>query len=128
MNNINSFEKACEFLGYVAQDEVPYAEPKNDRQLAVNAFAKTVIVIAAINANEDGTLWVPDFDTYEEKYEIWWNMRSKAAGGPGFSYYDYTYVYSFSYVGARLVFRSRARGRYFADTFADLAAGWMVIQ
>jgi len=127
MNNITTFEDACAFRGYIPEEEIPYVSPKNDRQLAVNAWAKTVIVTEAINADEDGTPWIPNFDTNDYKYENWWWMRSEAAGGSGFSFHGCSGDGSVSSVGARLVFRDRPRAKYFAEKFRELAAGWMVI-
>lgn len=129
MNNITSILEACVFLGLNAEEEIPFKEPKNGHQIAVNSWAYTIIVIEAINADEDGTLWVPDFDNWEErKYTAWWDMRSEAAGGSGLSCGAYDGDYDVSYVGARLVFRDRPRAEQFAKYFTDLAKGWMVIE
>jgi len=129
MNNITSIKEACDFFGYNIEEEIPFKEPKNDRQIAVNAWAYTVIVIEAINADEDGKRWIPDFDNYNEiKRSIYWDMRSEAAGGSGFSYYDYDDDDVGSIVGARLVFRDRPRFEQFVKYFTDLAKGWMVIE
>jgi len=129
MNNITSVLEACVFLGYNVEEEIPFAQPKNSRQVAINSWALSVIVIEAINADEDGKRWVPDFDNWEErKYTAWWDMRSEAAGGSGFSYCAYGRGLGSSDVGARLVFRDRPRAEQFAKHFTDLAKGWMVIE
>jgi len=129
MNKITSVLEACVFLDYNVEEEIPFAQPKNARQIAINSWALSVIVIEAINADEDGTRWLPDFDNWDElKYTAWWDMRSEAAGGSGFSYDDSGLVIDLSLVGARLVFRDRPRAEQFAKHFTDLAKGWMVIE
>ncbi|MDQ6477829.1 hypothetical protein [Dyadobacter sp. LHD-138] len=105
-----------------------FQNPSTDRQIAANSFTNATVLTEAINQNDDGSKWIPDFDTYEDKYEIWWRMRSEAAGGPGFSYHDFSCGYSRSCVGARLVFRSRARAKYAATTFPHIFKPFMTME
>lgn len=120
--DIKTLEDACADRGVSSADVTPYPEPVNDFQKAVNTFAHSVIVIEAINGGE-----VPDYDNPDQdKIEIWWDMRGQSAGGPGFSFLVVRYAYSFSNVGARLVFLDRDRARYFASQFKHLFEGFMV--
>jgi hypothetical protein len=123
---IKTFEEACALQGYCTVEEIPFAEPKNGRQKAANAFAKLTVIAEALNES-----WVPDWDNWNEsKYYPWFNMRSESAGGSGlgFSFHDIAYVYSGTCVGSRLVFKSRALAEYAGKQFTDIYRDLMVIE
>lgn len=121
-DKIKTIEDAYAAQGLVMQDEIPFAEPKNGRQLAANSFMNAMVLTEALNEG-----WVPDYDTNEDKYEIWWYMRSEAAGGPGFSFLVYYCDLSGSRVGARLVFRTRQLARYAGETFPEVYKDFITI-
>ncbi|MEO6282165.1 MAG: hypothetical protein ABIN80_22940 [Dyadobacter sp.] len=120
---ITEVKDACEFLGTSLEEITPYPNPKNDRQKAVNSFEHAIVVIEALNQGR-----VPDYDTNERKWELWWNMRSPAAGGPGFSLFYVRCRCSVSGVGARLVFIEKQDAEYFAEHFKHLFEGFMVVK
>jgi hypothetical protein len=61
--------------------------------------------------------WTPDFtDGNQPKYYPW----MKYTAGSGFSYYDCAYDRSYSGVGARLCFKSRALAEYAAQQFQEV--------
>ncbi|MEO6282166.1 MAG: hypothetical protein ABIN80_22945 [Dyadobacter sp.] len=107
---VETIEQAYEVEGVRAEDIIPYANPKNDDQLALNGFAKALVLTRALNQG-----WVPDYNNRDQdKWEIWWNMRDQAAGGRGFSLCRVDDDHSISVVGARLVFKDRETARYAA--------------
>jgi hypothetical protein len=122
---VKSFEDACQLQGLDAAVEIPFAEPKNDRQKALNAFAKLAIITPALN--ED---WVPNWDNRNEyKYSPWFDMRSESAGGSGlgFSFCDFAFDLSHTYVGSRLVFKSRELARYAGTQFVQIYKDMMTL-
>ena len=120
---ITTLADAYASLGLNKDEETPFANPKNSRQEAANAVMDAMVLTEALN---DG--WIPDYDNNEPKYEIWWFMRSKAAGGPGFSCYGYSFGASDSFVGARLVFRDWRVGKYAATQFPEVYEPFMTFK
>lgn len=118
-----TIEEVCQYHGLTLEEVTPYAKPKNDRQHAVNCVEHTFLAVSAINGN-----WVPDYDSSEEKHEIWADMRGQTAGGSGFSVDGVNYGYSVSDVGARLVFKSRDKAKHFFKYFKHLLEGFMVVK
>ncbi len=98
LDRISSIEDAFDHAGVSLQDPevVPYQNPKNPDQVAVNAFAKLIVGIRVLN---EGV--VLDFSNSNQvKY------RPYLAYKPGFglSYGDYGYTNSDASVGSRLSF------------------------
>ena len=118
--DIKTLEDAYASRGLKREEEVPFANPSNDRQIATNSAFDIMVLVEAINEGEK-----PDFDSGEYWHEIWWRMRSKAAGGPGFSYHDCGYGSSFSRVGARLLFIDSARAMYAGKNFPEVFEPFM---
>jgi len=110
-----TIEEACQYHGLTLEEITPYAQPKNDRQHAVNCVEHAFVAASAINEN-----WVHDYDSMEYKHEIWADMRGQAAGGSGFSLNFVFYHFSFSIVGARLVFKDEETAEYAAVTFPEI--------
>jgi len=85
---------------------------------------KMAVVTEAFNTDENGKLWIPNYnDSSEYKYEIWWSVKAdkKHPSGSGLSYYDYGNGTTCSYVPARLCFKNRDTaifvGKHFAKEF-----------
>ncbi len=75
------------------------------------AYQQLVIIIRVLNEG-----WTPDWDnSSEKKWYIWWDMR-----GVGVSYVGYGGAYTYSGVGARLVFSSRELAEFCAKTFPEI--------
>lgn len=108
---VTRIEDAFEIDGVKSEYIIPFAEPKNDDQVAVNNFAVALVLTRVLNEGK-----VPDYNNRkQDKLEIVWDMRDEAAGGSGFSlYYVYYDVFSVSNVGARLVFLNRETAIYAA--------------
>lgn len=123
-STIKSFEEACAVLGLNPADEIPFAEPKNGNQKAVNAAAKLFILASALNGE-----WVADWDNWDQgKYYPWFDMRSTAAGGSGFSCFVCYSGRVFSIVGSRLVFKDRKTAEYAGKQFLDIYRDLMIIE
>lgn len=124
IDKIKSFEDACQALGIDSVKALPYTTPEGSEQIAINAFAKTIIIAKALNEG-----WTPNWDdSSQRKYYPWFWMELEAAGGSGFSYGDFNDAYSGSRVGARLVFKSRELAEYAGKHFLETYKEWMVIQ
>lgn len=86
---------------------------------------KTAVLTEAFNTDENGKLWIPNYnDSSEYKYEIWWNVKAdkKHPSGSGLSSYVYGIWFTTSTVPACLCFKSRAIaifvGKHFPEVFA----------
>lgn len=126
MKQIKSFEGACKILAKDPLKVLPKVTgfPKA-HQKALIAFAKLIIINQALNFVDNGNkAWKPNWnDSSEWKYYPWWYMDK-----PGFRLYSVIYDYSFSAVGARLVFRTRALAEYAAKQFKALYKDIMVLE
>jgi hypothetical protein len=113
---VTSFEEACEKLGLpdgILPDVSKYAI---EEQAAVTAHAKLLIIVKALN---DG--WKPDWNNDDEyKYYPWWDMEKTEDNPSGFGLGDVNYYYSYSSVGSRLCFQSRALAEHAAEHFIEL--------
>jgi len=115
MELLNSYEEACEIENIDPAENIPFADPKNGDQLALNSLARIFIGVRAINRQANGGKpWTPDWKNSRQwKYEIIMNMSS----GSGLSYYDCDYVDSYSGVGSRLCFISEDVAEHFFEAF-----------
>lgn len=128
-DQIKSFEDACTALNLNSAEEIPFAQPKNRDQKAVNAAAKIFIIAKALNER-----WVPDWYNWDEyKYYPWFDMSPEkddeeetAVGGSGFSFVDCDS--GDSSVGSRLVFKTRDLARYAGTQFLDIYRDLMIIE
>ncbi len=128
IERVQTIEDAYTEKGLVRHEEIPFANPKNARQEAVNSFLDAIVLTEAYNEG-----WEPNWDdSEEEKYEIWWDMRSDeldvSAVGSGFSLDGVGFAYSDTFVGSRLVFKTRALARAAAERFVQVYRGFMVIK
>ena len=113
---ITSFKTACKALGIA--DTLPQVEglPK-EHQKAIIAHYKLVIIAQALN---DG--WKPDWDNNNEyKYYPYFDMEK------GFSFYICVCIYTFSFAGSRLCFRSAEIAKYAGTQFVELYKDYFVI-
>lgn len=85
---------------------------------------KMAVVVEAFNTDENGKLWIPDYNNPNEyKYEIWWEVKadSKHPSGSGLSFLDCVRWITASFVPARLCFKNRDTaifvGKHFAKEF-----------
>lgn len=117
--NIKTFEDACKVVKpSLAQMTVLSLNDPDKDVLACQAVMKLTIVSRAMNklAN-DGKEWKPDWsDSSEYKYYPW--LKYKA--GSGFSDYDYVCDRTYTDVGSRLCFKTRAMAEHSAKHFKQL--------
>lgn len=107
------FADILAIAGVEEKDVIPFKKPKNDFQRGLNAAAKLMLIAEVLNEG-----WEADWnDRTQVKYYPWLYY---AGGGSGFSYHDYGYAGSDSFVGSRLVFRTRELAKYAATQFIDI--------
>jgi len=65
-DRVKSFEDACEIKGISPSDVLPYANPQNDFQQALNGIAMTWVIVEVINEGS-----IPDYgNPKQDKWEI----------------------------------------------------------
>ena len=123
MNNIKTFEDACEKLGVNPEEiKLSYPEQINNHVKAFVAHMKLVIIIEALN---DG--WKPDWTNGQwDKYYPWFKMGGSS--GVDFSYNYFGYWRSYSGVGSRLALKSRELAEYAGNQFKSLYKEYFVIE
>lgn len=129
MKHLETFEAACELLGYDAKEVLPVVTKMPEALAKATTAATKLFVLseAAWKAENKVIDWNND-DQY--KYYPWWDMEAygdQVGSVPGFSYRDYGYDRSDSGVGSRLVFPSRDVVKYVAKQHYQLYHDMMVI-
>lgn len=118
MKQIKTFEGACKVLGHDPVKVLPKVTgfPKS-HQKALVATAKLIIINEALNFIDNGKKkWVPNWNnTSEGKYYPWFWLDK-----PGFRLHGCLYDFPGTFVGARLVYRTRALAEYAAKQFKTL--------
>ncbi len=108
-----TFADILAIAGVEEKDVIPFKKPKNDFQRGLNAAAKLMLIADVLNEG-----WEADWnDRTQVKYYPWLYY---AGGGSGFSYVVYGCDNLYSYVGSRLVFRTRELAKYAATQFIDI--------
>lgn len=99
---ITSYEIACKVTGTNPAEDLPYAEPKTAKQIAINAFAKIETFGRAVNM-VDGKEWLPTptEDSYIPVFDL------DGLSGFGFSSTNYVSGDTHASVGSRLNYRTR---------------------
>lgn len=106
------FELACKTQGLDAATALPYANPKNGHEDALNAVAALFIL-----AEWEHNGWVADWnDTSQQKWEPIFDMRAGCVLSR--SYYDYSCTRT--YAGSRLSFPTEKRSNDFARKYISL--------
>lgn len=95
--------------------------PEVDRVHTTNRYDRLVIT-EAINLNEDGTVWLPDYTDGIAKIDPWFEIKATKEKPHGIGFSDSGYVdwLSHSDAGARLCFRDTPRWRFAINTFPDV--------
>lgn len=124
MKKIESFEQACEVLGY--ERTIPnFDQAPEKHRKALSAHYQLIIIAEAIN---DG--WTPNWlDTDERKWELYPDIvkDDSKPSGLGLSYDDYVFWLSLTAVGSRLCFKSREAAKHCFDTFQNLWEDYFLI-
>lgn len=114
MDRIKSFEDACEVVGADPED-LPYKNPKNAREEAVNAFHMLDIISEALLEGK-----VLDWtDSDQPKYYPWFN-NYKPGSGFRFNATTYVWTYALASGGARLCLDTEEKAKYFGTQFLDI--------
>lgn len=112
----NPYEAACAMQGLDPIDELPFADPKNTRQEAANAYVKLDIIAEALR---DGVLL--DF-TPGNQQDKWWPWFNQYKPGSGFRFDGSGRVWSASsaFGGARLAVYTKAKSDEFGTKCLDI--------
>lgn len=109
---VKLFEDALEVNGRRVEDVLPYINPMNEFQEALNAVAMVWEFIEAINEG-----WIADFsNSSQPKYYIWWTWS-----GSGLSYYDCGITLASTDVGSRLCCESAKKAKHVAECMQTIA-------
>ncbi|WP_157474625.1 hypothetical protein [Dyadobacter sp. Leaf189] len=123
-DRVKSYEDACRLLQIKPAQLSEFTVVPREFRAPTYAFHRLCVIAKALNEG-----WEPDWDNNNQyKYYPWFDMRSKSAGGSGFSFYDSYCVSSFATVGSRLVFRTDELARYAGTQFLEIYREWMVIE
>lgn len=122
--DIKTVGDACKALGLDPEKAIPdfAGYPEEDRE-AMIAHAELVIVLKALNLDEDGKPYRPNWNNWNEpKYYAWFDVKASAEKPSGFGFSDSSYDHSgsFATVGSRLCSRSSAIALYAAKQFERL--------
>ncbi len=125
LETIKTYEDICKLDGVDPIASLPYQNPVNSEEAAVNNFSKVIRINRILN---DG--WKPDWSNWDEyKYYPWFEMDSDETGsGSGFSYLGYDCALDHSTVGSRLVYKTRELAKFAGTVFLEEYKGYMVIQ
>ena len=124
INTVQSYEDACQLLGIKPTCPKFTRCAKIDRPSMI-AYYKLIIIIRALNLLPNGKCWIPDFNKLNEnKYRIWWNIVNNKLG---FASTINTPSATYTYIGSRLLFRSKPLAEYCAKQFKDLWQDYLII-
>jgi hypothetical protein len=114
MERVKTFEDACEITGKnILEIEINGLDKHSD---SIIGYAKLTIINEALNMQEDGTVWKPDWtDSKQYKYYPYFNNASSSVGG--FSYDDYGGWHTGTGVGSRLCYSSSELAKYAGTQF-----------
>ena len=123
-DKVKSFEDACAVLGIAPESVIPYANPKDQEEVATNAYRKLTTIAKALNEG-----WQPNWNDHDEwKYQPWFEVEAseEKPAGSGFSITDYGGWRTTTYVGSRLCFKSSALALYAGKQFADIYKDYLL--
>jgi hypothetical protein len=125
-SKIKTFKDACKSEGIDPNKKPDVSMLDKKLQKHLLAMWQLIIITAAINREETGKPWKPDWDnSMEYKYYPWFWM-DKSGGGFRFGDTYYVYANSRTGVGSRLCFITRERALYAVKTFIKLYKDIMV--
>ena len=126
LKELTTYEAICKVDGVDPVQSLPFPNFSSEEEKAVNEVAKNFRTVRVLNGG-----WTPDWDNWDErKWTLWFDMRSASAGGSAawFSLYGVDLGHECSYVGSRLVFKTRELAEHYAEHFLGVSRGWMVIE
>lgn len=110
-DRIKTWEDACEMKGIDPIDSLPFPEPDNDFEEAINGTFQMFIIVDLLCEG-----WKPNY-TNGNQYKYYPYFKYTDSGF-GFSCSFYEYVSTI--VGARLVFPTRELAEYSGKQFKDI--------
>lgn len=127
---IKTWEDACK-VNNVKPTALPEVSmlPKKFQGWLVAAY-KLGVVAEAINTDEDGKIWTPDWSNWDQwKYFPWFEVKAtkEQPSGVGFSDSHYGGWYSGTGVGSRLCFSSKEQVEHIQEHFSDLYKEFLLI-
>lgn len=110
----NNFEEACSITGDNPND-ASFSTGTSDEV----AYKRLKVATRAINREDnDGKDWEPDWqNSYEEKWQGWWDLERDKNNPSGFRFYDSAYVSTGANAPARLCCKTEAGLKHSADKF-----------
>lgn len=114
-DRVKTLLDAIEIVGCDAETRALLSYQGNDRfMIGASAFAKLCIIRNALNMQEDGTTWNPDWSNNSQyKYYPYFEYKS----GFGFSLTTCDYWCACTCAGSRLCFKSRELAEYAGKQF-----------
>ena len=124
INTVQSYEDACRLLGIKPTYPKFTRCAKIDRPSMI-AYHKLIIIIRALNLLPNGKRWIPNFnDRYQYRYRIWWDIINNNLG---YAYTANAPSTTITYIGLRLLFKSKPLAEYCAKQFKDLWQDYLII-
>ena len=127
---IKTFEDACVLKGY-NPETLPNVSmlPEKFQKWITNTY-KLGVITEAINTDENGKVWEPNYNDHSEyKYFPWFEVDAdeENPAGVGFSYSFYDYWRTHTRVGSRLCFDSRDKVNHVQEHFEELYKEYLLI-
>jgi hypothetical protein len=113
-DKVKSFEDACAQLGISVSDVLSGSDTPDEA-----AYKKLKVIVRALNQG-----WTPDWtDGDQYKHYPWFDLSS----GSGLAPYDFVHLYSSSFVGSRLCFKTRELAIYASKQFTSIYSDFMTL-
>jgi hypothetical protein len=120
---VNSYEAACEYLGYEKDYTIRSYSSKHN--IAISALFKLVTIAEAWNEADN---FIPDFsDTNQYKYFPWFVYSGASAGFVPAATTNAASLTS-TYFGSRLCFKTHERAEQFGKQFCELWNDFLLIK
>lgn len=123
---VTTFSQACKATGHDPKKLPDVSMLPKKHQKSIIAFFKLIIVIEALNEG-----WTPDWnDSSQWKYYAWFRVKAseKKPSGVGFSYSDYGYSFTGTFVSSRLCLKSASLALHAGKHFEQLYIDYLLIQ
>lgn len=119
--DVVGWESACARIGHNPALPDFSFWPERHRDYA-QADYQSVFIVEAINTNDDGKLWVPNYTDGSTKFYVYQEVKadSERPGGFGFlgAYFDGWHASASA--GSRLAFETSEKAEHFIKYFEDL--------
>ena len=121
-DKVKSFEDACKLLDITPSVPVVTGIPEKYQKPLIANY-QLMVIAEALNEG-----WTPDWSNGEwDKWYPWFDMDNSSSAGR-FSFFVADYLFSFSFVGSRLCFKSEELADYAGTQFLELYRELFVIE